>query len=99
MMITDLTGAGFEAESGVRVGVRAGVPPVIEVCGEIDVLSAPWLRDELLLAVRRHGPWLALDLSGVTFLDCAGINVLLTTRRRTRLEDGWLQVIRPSARA
>jgi anti-sigma B factor antagonist len=99
MMITDLTGVGFEAESGVRIGVRAGVPPVIEVCGEIDVLSAPWLRDELLLAVRRHGPRLALDLSGVTFLDCAGINVLLATRRRARLEGGWLQVIRPSARA
>jgi anti-sigma B factor antagonist len=95
--IADLTGVGFEDESGLRVGVRAGIPPVIEIRGEIDVQSARWLRDELLLTVRRHGPRLTLDLSGVTFLDCAGINVLLATRRRARLEGGWLQVIRPSA--
>jgi anti-sigma B factor antagonist len=95
--IADLTGAGFEDESGLRVSVRAGIPPVIEIRGEIDVQSAPWLRDELLLTIRRQGPRLTLDLSGVTFLDCAGINVLLATRRRARLEDGWLQIIRPSA--
>lgn len=95
--IADLTRVGFEDESGLRVGVRACIPPVIEIRGEIDVQSAPWLRDELLLTVRRHGPRLTLDLSGVTFLDCAGINVLLATRRRARLEGGWLQVIRPSA--
>ena len=44
-------------------------------------------------------PVLLLDLDGVTFLDCAGVNVLLATRRRARLEGGWLRVIRPSARA
>jgi anti-anti-sigma regulatory factor len=35
----------------------------------------------------------------VTFLDCAGINALLSTRRRALLEDGCLRVIRPSVRA
>jgi hypothetical protein len=24
--------------------------------GEVDIQSAPWLRDELLRVVRRHGP-------------------------------------------
>lgn len=83
----------------LRVGIRPGVPPVVEVCGEIDILSAPQLRDELLRVVSQHGPRLALDLRGVTFLDCAGVNVLLTTRRRARLEGGWVRVTRASARA
>lgn len=83
----------------LRVSVRPGAPPVVEVSGEVDVQSAPWLRDELLRLVRRHGPWLAVDLGGVTFLDCAGINVLLRTRRRARLEGGSMWVVRPSPRA
>ena len=83
----------------LRVGIRPGAPPVVEICGEIDIQSAPQLRDELLRVVRRHGPQLALDLAGVTFLDCAGVNVLLATRRRARLEGGWVRVTQASPRA
>jgi len=83
----------------LRVGIRPGAPPIVEVYGEIDIQSAPQLRDELLQVVRRHGPQLALDLTGVTFLDCAGVNMLLATRRRARLEGGWVRVTRASPRA
>ncbi len=83
----------------LRVGIRPGVPPVVEICGEIDIQSAAPLRDELLRVIRRHGPRLALDLQGVTFLDCAGVNVLLAARRRARLEDGWVRVTQASPRA
>jgi anti-sigma B factor antagonist len=83
----------------LRVRVRPGAWPVVEVRGEIDLQSAPRLRDELLRIIRRHGPRVAVDLSGVTFMDCAGINVLPATRRRARLEGGWMQVVRPSPAA
>jgi anti-anti-sigma factor len=89
----------LEEPADLRVGVRPGAPPVVEICGEIDIQSAPQLRDELLRVLRRYGSQLALDLGEVTFLDCAGINVLLATRRRARLEDGWIRVIRASPRA
>ena len=89
----------LEEPTDLRVGIRPGAPPVVEICGEIDIQSAPQLRDELLRVMRRHGPQLALDLAGVTFLDCAGVNVLLATRRRARLEDGWVRVTRASPRA
>ncbi len=85
--------------SDLRVGIRPGAPPIVEICGDIDIQSAPQLREELLRVVRRHGSQLALDLDGVTFIDCAGINALLATRRRARLEDGWVRVIRASPRA
>src|ERR1700730_9479715 len=80
----------------LRVGICPGGAPVVEICGEIYIQSAAQLRDELLAVLRRHGSRLALDLQGVTFLDCAGVNVLLATRRRARLEDGWVRVIRAS---
>jgi anti-sigma B factor antagonist len=83
---------------GLRVTTFAGPSLVVEIHGEIDIFSAPGLRDELLRVIRRYGPQLALDLAGVTFMDCAGVNVLLATCRRAGLEDGSVDVIRASPR-
>ena len=47
------------------------------VSGEIDLAEASHLRDELLATIRRSKGNLALDFSDVTFLDCAGIRVLM----------------------
>ena len=80
------------------MAVRSDSPLVVEIPGEIDIQSAPGLRDELLRVIRRYGAQLALDLTGVTFMDCAGLNVLLATRRRARLEEGSVRVIRASPR-
>jgi anti-sigma B factor antagonist len=92
-------GRNLTEPADLRVDIRPGAPPVVEICGEIDIQSAPHLRDELLRLMRRNGPQLALDLRGVTFLDCAGVNVLLATRRRARLEDGWVRITQASPRA
>jgi anti-anti-sigma regulatory factor len=37
-------------------GSQDDVPLVVEIRGEIDVFSAPQLRDELLRMIRRRGP-------------------------------------------
>jgi anti-anti-sigma factor len=49
--------------------------------------------------IRLRGPRLTLDLTGVTFIDCAGVNVLLATRRRAQLEGGSVEVVRASPEA
>jgi anti-sigma B factor antagonist len=84
-------------EAPLQISVSAGVPSLVEICGEIDAYSAPGLRDELLRVMRHHGPRLALDLAGVAYIDCAGVSVLLATRRRAQLEDGSVEVIQASA--
>jgi anti-sigma B factor antagonist len=84
---------------GMRVEIYPGVPVIAEIGGELDVVSAPRLRETLLLAIRRHGPVICADLGGVTFLDSSGVHVLVATARRAWLEGGSLQVVRPSARA
>jgi anti-anti-sigma factor len=87
--------ASFEA-LGLRVEIRPGVPVVAEVSGDIDIATAPWLHETLLLAIQRYGPVISVDLQGVTFLDCAGVNALLATSRRARLRGGQVQVTRLS---
>jgi anti-anti-sigma factor len=86
--------AGSLETASRDISIRPG--PVVTISGEIDIQSGPQLRDQLLRTMRRHGARLALDLTGVTFIDCAGINVLLAARRRAQLEGGWLRVIRAS---
>jgi anti-anti-sigma factor len=83
----------------LQVEIHPGAPAVAEVSGEIDIASASWLRETLLLAIRRHGPVIRVDLRRVTFIDCSGINALIATARRASLEGGQMQVIRPSAQA
>ena len=78
----------------MRVSVSPGSPPVATIRGEIDIQSAPGLCEELLRVIRHRGPQLTIDLAGVTFMDRAGINVLMATRRRARLEGGWVRVVR-----
>ena len=83
----------------LHVDVLSTAPLVVGVSGQIDIASAPKLREELLSALRRHGARLVLDLGGVTFMDCAGINALLAARRHARLEGGWVRVAGASRRA
>jgi len=64
--------------------------------GEIDLYTAPTLREAALAAMRQHGTTLRMDLRDVTFMDSTGIEVLLATRRRAELEGGSLTLCRPS---
>jgi anti-anti-sigma factor len=80
--------------TNLHVDIVSTAPLVAGISGEINVASAPRLREELLGAIRRHGARLALDHGGVTFMDCAGINVLLAVRRHVRLEGGWVRAPR-----
>jgi anti-sigma B factor antagonist len=82
--------------ASLDVSIRPG--PLVAISGEIDIASGPMLRDQLLCVIRRNGARLALDLSGVTFIDCAGINVLLAARRRALLEGGSMRVLQASPR-
>jgi anti-sigma B factor antagonist len=82
--------------ASLQVDVLSAAPLVVTVSGEVDIATGPKLREELLGAMRRHGARLALDLGGVTFMDCAGINVLLAARRQAQLEGGWVHVARAS---
>ena len=90
------TTAGPAETAVLDVDIR-GAQPFAWVRGEIDILSAPWLLEELERLMQRHGARLVLDLSGVTFMDCSGINMLLAARRRAQFKGGLLRVISPSA--
>ena len=52
-------------------------PPVIAVSGEIDVATAPQLRECLHRVIAQGESTIVLDLLGVTFLDSTALGVLV----------------------
>jgi anti-anti-sigma factor len=83
---------------GLTVRVRPGDRgTVVWISGEIDVNATDPLQDLLLQVMRAHGSWLLLDLSGVSFMDCAGLRALVLTRRRAELRNGSIRLIAASA--
>ncbi len=65
---------------------RAGVP-VVRAAGEVDVSTAPMLRD-CLAELPAGSPRVVVDLSDVTFLDSTGLGVLVAGQKRVRAAEG-----------
>jgi anti-sigma B factor antagonist len=61
---------------------------VVAVVGELDVATAPRLRQELIGLASHGSRRLVIDLAGVDFLDSTGVGVLLGAVRRARDGDG-----------
>jgi anti-sigma B factor antagonist len=68
---------------------------MVEVCGEIDVASAPELRDCLHQTIDAGSRELVVDLRQVDFMDSEGLGVLVGAKRRLRGQDqdGSLQLV------
>ena len=66
---------------------------VIAVSGEIDVYTAPKLREKLIALVEAGSYQLIVDMEGVEFLDSTGLGVLVGGLKRVRAHDGWIDLV------
>ncbi len=71
---------------------------VLELSGEIDLVTAPSLSARLDTLTASGRPDLVLDLRRVSFIDCAGLGVLCRVRNRTLARQGRLRLITDSSR-
>lgn len=70
-----------------------GEHTIIAVTGEIDVYTAPKLREALIGLVNAGSYHLVVDVEGVEFLDSTGLGVLVGGLKRVRTHDGSLQIV------
>lgn len=68
---------------------------VLQVTGELDLVTSPVLRQRVHDAVADGRHDLVLDLSEVVFCDSSGVGVLIATRRLIRSCQGRLRLILP----
>ncbi len=66
---------------------------VIEVGGEVDVYTAPKLRESIVTAVDEGHNRLIVDVEQVDFLDSTGLGVLVGSLKRVRAEGGSLDIV------
>ncbi|MFG2825479.1 STAS domain-containing protein [Kitasatospora sp. NPDC048365] len=62
---------------------------VVTATGEIDLDTVPALRRQLDAALREHSE-VVLDLSGVEFMDCHGLGVIIQARNQADRSGGRL---------
>lgn len=67
-----------------------GEATLVEVEGEVDLHSAPLLKEALLEVGSAQSARIALDLSGVSFLDSTGIGALVGAYKKTREGEGQI---------
>ena len=66
---------------------------VIAVSGEIDVYTAPKLREKLVSLAESGSSHLIVDMEGVEFLDSTGLGVLVGGLKRVRAHEGWIDLV------
>ena len=66
---------------------------IVAVGGEIDVYTAPKLRDQITELVSGGSYNIVIDLEAVEFLDSTGLGVLVGGLKKVRAHDGSLELI------
>ena len=99
---SDSAGADRPGQPGnliIQVVAHSGARRVIRVAGRLDARAAPALARELAAAAPSPGggpPQLAIDLSGVTYIDGTGLQVLLDAQERLTADSGALELLSPT---
>lgn len=79
--------------SPVRDGVVA-----LDLEGEVDVYTAPLLRQEIVDQVEKGTKYLLVHLEKVEYLDSTGLGILIGGVKRLKEQGGGLKLVGPSPR-
>ncbi len=80
-----------------RVGVsRSDDRVVVAVEGELDLATAPQLRDRLVALSEEGQVQIVLDLTHLLFIDSTGLSVLVMAHNRARADGGSILIRNPS---
>ena len=72
---------------------EVGETTVVAVGGEIDVYTAPKLRDRITELVGAGVYQLVIDLEAVEFLDSTGLGVLVGGLKKVRAQQGSMELV------
>ena len=71
----------------------AGRHAEIDLLGELDIETAPRLRQTVAHLIQAGYVQLVIDMQGLDFLDSTGLSVLVSTLKNVHAQDGSLRLI------
>ena len=87
---------GNERNKKMELGIdvsKVDSHALVTVSGEIDVYTAPKLREKLIELVSEGTYDVVVDLEKVDFLDSTGLGVLVGALKRVKAHDGSLSLV------
>jgi anti-sigma B factor antagonist len=66
---------------------------VARIDGDVDIASAPKVREQLIALLTDRSPFVVVDLDGVGFLDSTGLGVIVGVLKRARTLGGDLRLV------
>jgi anti-sigma B factor antagonist len=75
-----------------------GGVPVIKLEGEVDVYTAPQLKQQMITLLEAGTKQIVVDLTNVEYFDSTALGVLIGGLKRMRERDGNLSLVCPNAR-
>jgi len=78
--------------------ITAGDCAVLRITGEIDVYTAPELRQQVINLADNGTRHIVADLRDVDFLDSTGLGALVGSLKRLRLRQGSLELVTSGGR-
>jgi len=97
--------AGYESATNPRprgevspIDIKVATRPVgnwtvIDVEGEVDVFTAPKLREAIITILEQGKDRLIVNLAGVAFMDSTGLGVLVGGLKRVKERNGELAIV------
>src|SRR5215212_10160982 len=75
--------------------VEEGEAARLELCGELDMATAPVLARVMETAARSQPTRIVLDLTALSFVDVSGLRAILDAARRARREGRSVEIANP----
>jgi anti-sigma B factor antagonist len=72
---------------------RTSTSARVALCGELDLVTLPAVRDQILGLIADGCRSLVIDLTEVRFCDSSGLGVFVGAHRRLRAVDGDLELV------
>lgn len=94
--VTDVIWSGEAGQARVEVELFGDGAVTVRLSGEVDVASAPLVEHTVRIVRAARGHHVRLDLSAVSFCDCAGLNAFIASDRLLRAAGGRLTISRLS---
>jgi anti-sigma B factor antagonist len=86
-------------EDQLRIDVaRTGESITVTLAGELDLATAPFLRQILSDAENESGPEVILDLRDLKFIDSVGLSVVISVHKRMAKAGRSLVIAHPADR-